>query len=140
MSKERAIFDFSNAGVKRMAKRLIDQCDGLFWWELSRARDQRSLEANGYYWGVVLPYFAKGLTDAWGETWTADEAHEECRKMYLTKIKVNQKTGEVTKVVRSTTDLDVPEFGEYLDKIIKHAAEYLNTDIPIALKARKEVA
>jgi hypothetical protein len=135
MPKERPVFDFDNAGVRTMAKRMIDQARGKHWWDFTKCRDQRSLDANAYYWSVVLPCFAAGLTEAWGESYDSDMAHEWCRKEWLTRSVVNRKTGEVALIPRSTTDLDTKEFGEYLDKIIKHAAEYLNTEIPIALRA-----
>jgi hypothetical protein len=136
MAKERAVFDFDNAGVRTMAKRLIDQARGLWWWELSKCRDQRSKEANGYYWSTVLPHVTAGIREAWGEIdFTDDESHEFLKRRFLEKPVINRNNGEVVGYTEpSTAKLDTAEFGAYLDNVIKFAAEYLNIEIPVALR------
>lgn len=132
-TRERPIFDFDNAGVKRMAKRMIDQAEGLYWWEMTKCRDQRSLKQNSYMWSTVYAYVAKGLEDAWGEkNITIDEAHMKCRELFLQIPHVDRRTGEVTYSIGSTAGLSKPEFSAYLDKIILWAADYLNVEIPAA--------
>jgi len=82
---------------------------------LEKQKDRRSAEQNKYYWGcLVLPFyqFLKGI----GEVEIADkeEAHE------LLKLKCNGKTvtidGKQERYAKSTAELSVDEFSEYIER------------------------
>ncbi len=138
MAKDSPIFDFESAGVRQMAKRMIDQARGLHRWELVKCRDQRTLSQNAYLWGVVYPHVAAGLAEAWGER-SVDpaRAHVECGLMFLSEPVVDMRTGEVRPgKVRSTTALNTAECADYIEKIIQFAADYLHMDIPPATRHR----
>lgn len=138
MPKELPIFDFDQPAMRTTACTLIKNLRGKYQMELKRCKDQRSLNQNAYYWGVVLPRVAAGVQDAWGETLTSEDAHELCRRAFLTRTLVNRTTGEVmSKVPRSTASLDTAEFAEYLEQIIRFAADHLNTEIPEAMRVRE---
>lgn len=141
MPKERAIFDFSNAGVVRMAKQLIEQCEGLWWWELTRAADPKSKEQLGYIWGVIYPCLASSISEAWGETISIDETHEFCKDKLLKKPVYNRETGELMGHTEpSLATMDHDQVSEYIEKLIKFAGEYFNIDIPIPLRAARRSA
>ena len=92
----------------------------------------RTEEQNAYYWGVALPAIAAGLSDAWGESYTAEQAHEICKQLFLAKPTYDRaadvRTGQTDP---STATLTIAAFGEYLDKIRLLAAEFLHVEIPL---------
>jgi hypothetical protein len=64
---------------------------GMYRIPLERCKDQRSLSQNAYMWGVVLPYVAKGMTDAWGEKIDVNQAKAAMQKQFLTRPICDQK-------------------------------------------------
>jgi hypothetical protein len=137
MPKDDQIIDLSNPLQKRLLLDFIKTRDGLHVVEVRKLRDQRSLAQNAFLWGVVYPRVLAGVREAWGDDETTiDEIHEFLKRRYLSKPLVNRRTGEVMGHTEpSTASLDTKEFGAYLDNITKFAAEYLNIEIPIALRA-----
>lgn len=141
MAKERAIFDFSNAGVKRMAKKLIDAQVGLCWWELTKAKDAKTLSQLAYVFGVCYPRIAAGMEEAWGESRSVMQTHEFCKDRFLKEPVVNRNTGqEMGHTEPSLADLDVQQMSEYIENLILFAATYLSIEIPIALRSAARCA
>lgn len=83
---------------------------------LSREKRIRSHAANRYYWSMLVPIFSE-LTG-----YEKDEAHELLKSMFL-KREVVLPGGETVEMIGSTAKLDVKEFGEYCDRIIRWMAE-----------------
>lgn len=83
-------------------------------------REIRSIEANAYYWAVVVKYVAQEVG------MDTEETHQELARMFLTYT--NQNTGR--KYVKSTTGLDTKEFDVYLKKCVEWAGEFLYVEIP----------
>lgn len=136
MPKERAVFDLDNAGVRETLCKMIKSLRGSHWLEITKCREQRTLAQNAFYWGVVLPRVADGITEAWGEDMSSDAAHEFLKDRFLKKPIVNRNTGELMgQTEPSTASLNTEQFGKYLDDIIKFSAEQLDVEIPIALRA-----
>lgn len=75
-------------------------------------RNTRSLSQNSFYWGVVIPL----LADHCG--YDREELHDALKFRFL---RVHEDTDLPT--VRSTASLNTKEFGEYLDDVIRLAAE-----------------
>lgn len=91
---------------------------GSYKLEINKS-NRRSNPQNRYYFGVVVPLVKGGLEDL-GHELTEDEAHD------FLKAKFNS-VGDIPK---STTGLNKEQFGEYLEKIQRFAAEYLSITIP----------
>jgi hypothetical protein len=90
---------------------------------IKEPRSQRSINQNGYYWGVVINILADftGYSD--------DEVHEILKAKFLSAEK---KVGnEVVKYAISTTTLDTLEFEDYCHKIREWASASLNVYIPV---------
>lgn len=84
-------------------------------------RNSRTLEANGYYWGVVVAYIAE-------ETgMTPEEVHQELARMFLKYH--HPESGR--EYVRSTSDLNTKEFSTYTQQCIEWAAAFLFVEIPL---------
>ena len=92
---------------------------------------KRSLQQNDYYWAVVVPLVRKGLFDAGFDEVTDNEiAHEVVKKFFLKTPILSKQTGEIIDIGGSSTKLTVPEFSEFLERVVKWASEYLGIYIP----------
>lgn len=94
-------------------------------WEieiaLTRRRATRSIQANAYYWGIVL----HALSDHTG--YTEDELHDICKAKCLPRrLAINNGNGEVVGefvLGGSTRSLNTNEFYEYVERVRQWAAE-----------------
>lgn len=95
---------------------------------VSRRRATRSVQANRYYWGVVLHHLAE-LTG-----YTPDETHDCMKQMFLPKrLAITDGNGEVQGefvIGGSSRTLNTNEFYEYIERIRQWAAETLDLNIP----------
>lgn len=95
---------------------------------ISRARANRSLNQNAWYWGVIVEL----LSEHTG--YTPDEMHEALKAKFIPKRLAIQDGNGVIKddlvIGGSTTGMNKSEFGEYCESIRRWAAEDLGLDIP----------
>lgn len=92
---------------------------------------KRSVPQNSYYWGVIVEEVRKGLYEiGYQEVQTAADAHLFIKTMHLRKEFINIKTGEMFQAEGSTTELSIPEFNEFIERVIQWAAEWLGISIP----------
>lgn len=80
---------------------------------LKRWAENRSSSANKYYWGVVLAVFAEELG------YEPENLHHELKRKFLA---VDPDAPLIQ--VRSTADLSTQEFAEYIDRVVRFAAEW----------------
>ena len=97
----------------------------------SKIFKKRSIEQNAYLHGYIFPEVLKGMIDI---GYSPSEVDEATVKMYLKdkflrRDVVNEKTGEVISIVRNTSELSTVEFMQFVDDIIKWAAEYLDIEL-----------
>ena len=93
-----------------------------------RLKNRRSTHANAYYWGICVHEIRHRLEQL-GNRFTAEQVHDLLKAKFLA-IPVCNEQGEVVEVPGSTAGLNKAEFGEYLDKVIQWAAEFLSIEIP----------
>lgn len=123
--------DFNNEQDKRDLYAVLRTRKGVHTVSVKRKTKHRSLKQNAYLWGVVLPYAASAMTEAWGETFDADGAHEYLKREFLSRPVVNRSTGEIVgHRTGSTAELTTERFAEYIDTVCKWCAEYLGVEIP----------
>lgn len=96
---------------------------------VSEFRETRSNQANRYYWGVVVELIHDALNDAGWEV-TKEGTHDMLKFRFLREDKPIGNDGEFITTIKSTSELDTMEFGEYIEHCCRFAAEYLNTVIP----------
>lgn len=86
-----------------------------------KARSQRSLQQNRYYWGVIVQM----LGDHCG--YTSEEMHEALKEKFL-----GYERSEETELlkIRSTAVLSPDEFVQYTNRIVMWAAQKLSVYIP----------
>lgn len=73
-------------------------------------KKSRTLVQNNYYWGVYLPKIAQETGN------DIDDLHLLFKGKFLTKA-IIELMGERVRRVRSTTELSVIEFGEFIERI-----------------------
>lgn len=102
--------------------------DGAATLTVAREQVTRSVQANNYYWAVLV----KALATHTG--YTPEETHEHLKIQFLPKdVALRTGTGEVIAafvIGGSTRELSIAEFGDYVDRIRQWAFEWLNVDIP----------
>jgi hypothetical protein len=101
--------------------------DGKYRLRISRA-GKRSILQNGYYWGAVIPAIQDGLKDL-GHELDKEEIHDWLKGKFNYTEVINKSTGQYEQVPISTTKLTRTEFCEYIEKIQRFAAEFLNVVI-----------
>lgn len=73
---------------------------------IRKPKVQRTPQANAFYWAVIVPAIAEAAG------YTVDEAHDALKVHFLTV----PGPGPLVKV-RSTADLSVDEFSEYVNQV-----------------------
>jgi len=113
-----------NGGLKFDRRSSVDEYIGTLIGQrveviIRKPRTKRSDVQNSYYWGVVIELLSKELG------YDKDEMHE------ILKYKFLQSNAMGMPYVKSTTKLSTGEFEDYLEKIRRWAAEFLNINIPL---------
>lgn len=98
---------------------------------ISKRRKRRSNDQNAYYWGVVVAMTREGINEAWGEHLSLEEAHHILKFQCNYAEHVNEATGEIIKIPKTTTELSTTEFEEYLERCRRFAQEWLQVIIPL---------
>ncbi len=100
--------------------------------------EKHSDEQRSYYFGVLIPCCQEGIETEWGEVYTVDETHLLLKENCLYDTKTNEKTGEIIKVPKSLSALDLVEMIEYIERCIKLISDFFNIEVPPASKTWRE--
>ena len=98
---------------------------------IRKATKKRSNNQNAYYWGVVIPIIQDALLSTWGEVRNKEFTHEFLKANCGYKEVVNEETGEIIRVPKSTTDNTTTEQEIYHDACRQLAQEFFNVTIPL---------
>jgi hypothetical protein len=113
---------------RALSEALTTWDDGPVTVTVERPAATRSVQANAYYWGVVVA----ALADYTG--YTPDETHDILKMQFLSKaLALARKNGTVVAefvVGGSTTQLTSPEFFDYVERIRQWAFEELDVNMP----------
>jgi len=97
------------------------------WVTVVRQQHARTMQANRYYWGVVVETVAAYI----GET--REDAHALLKAHHLPQRSIETLEGKVIDGVPPTTrNLSVEEFSAYVERIKVWAATFLGLHIPEA--------
>jgi hypothetical protein len=134
--------DFGVRLNKRLEEYLLNFEKKEFSVIIEKVTSKRSEQQNAYYFGVIVPLCAKefGISDS--------ETHE-ILKMEFNKKTVTYKdtitykdsvgSQKMTTVARSTSNLTLSSFGEYIERIRAYMALNYNLDIPDPVKIEVEI-
>lgn len=99
-------------------------------YELSiTKRNKRSLQQSRYYFGVCVKMVREGLKDM-GNDVSIQKTHEWLNAKFNYLELINEQTGEIERIPKSTTDLNKEDFSKYISDIQQFAVEFLNIIIP----------
>lgn len=96
------------------------------WVTVRRQQHTRSMQANAYYWGVVVDSIAAHI----GES--AEETHELLKQKFLPKRSIEILDGRQLEMPPSTRLLSVEDFAAYIERVRVWAAQWLGLSIPDA--------
>jgi hypothetical protein len=92
--------------------------------------NQRSLQQNNYYFGVIVELIRLAINESNGENFTKEDIHEFLKNRFIEGKEIVNKHGEVISIRKSTTDNTTTLQEEYHEQCRQFAAEYLNIEIP----------
>lgn len=98
---------------------------------IEKKKKKRSNEQNKYYWGVIVILIKNAIRDMWGENMTTLQVHEMLKKELNFIEKVNENTGEVIKIAKSTTENSTVDMENYHEDCRKFAKDWFNVEIPL---------
>lgn len=98
---------------------------------IKKKRKTRSNMQNAYMWSVLIPLTVDAIKNEWGEVWSNEKAHEFYKQMFLFTEKINEETGEVVRIPKSTTENTTTEQEEYHTQIRQFLKEWFNVDAPL---------
>lgn len=93
--------------------------------------NKRSTNQNSYYWGVIVPIVQNCIRVEWGEIHSTDQVHEFLKHNCNYRDVVNEDTGEVLKVVKSTTENTTKDQEDFHSNCRNLASSFFNTVIPL---------
>lgn len=96
-----------------------------------KPKKKRSNSQNAYYWGILIPLTQNGIFETWGEVWSIEKTHSYLKENFCFYEKVNESTGEIIKVPKSTTENTTTEMEVYHTEIRNHLQEWFNITAPL---------
>lgn len=95
-----------------------------------RKKNKRSTQQNRYMFGVVYKELEIRMREL-GNDVDVDIVHEFCKERFNPEAILGPGGEIIGNKGGSTTEMNKDQFGVYLDKIIKFAAEILEIEIPL---------
>lgn len=99
----------------------LNGCEITLCVERAKAK-KRSVEQNHLYYGIVRKIM-QVLIDRGFDELNVVTLSSYFKKIFLSDIIVDPINGGEIEIVRSTTDLGVKEFAEYIDKVVRFALQ-----------------
>lgn len=124
-----------NGNLKRNRSQILETIksfegrDVLITFE--KPKKKRSNNQNSYYWGIIVPITKQAIKTEWGEIWNSQKVHEFYKMQFNTIEIVNEKTGEVINVPKSTTENTTTDQEEYHSQIREFLKEWFSVDCPL---------
>ena len=98
---------------------------------IERQTKKRSNSQNAYYHGILIPILRGCIKDAWSETWSSQKAHDFCKMQFNFKEKINEETGEIIRLPKSTTENTTTAQEEFHHEIRSFIKEWFSVDCPL---------
>lgn len=135
MKKISIISDVNNGNLKRNRGEITNDLKSFegktIKLTIEKFANKRSNNQNSYYWFVVIPILKDAILNEWGEVWSKEKTHEFCKMQFNYFEKINEETGEIVRVPKSTTENTTTTQEEYHLEIRKFTKEWFNVEIPL---------
>lgn len=133
--KAQVITSIHNGKFKRNLNTVLDivkQFDGMdVLLTFEKPKKKRSNNQNQYYFGLLIPITQNAIKDSWGEVWSKEKVHDFYKLHFNYTEKVNETTGEVVKIPKSTTENTTTQMEEYHTQIRGFLSEWFNVTAPL---------
>lgn len=103
--------------------------DGMYRIEVYKVRKKRSLDQNGWLFGVIYKDILKALQNEGWDFTCVEQVHEYFKALFNKEKRINKFTGEVIEIGKSTAEMNTVEFSEYCEMLRDYAREFLNIEI-----------
>lgn len=128
------IADRTDGVLKIRGRKQLDQELNTLAWPVikitfEKHKAKRSHSQNAYYHAVIIPVLQEGMKQL-GHVFSLQTVHDMMKAKFLKEDILLNEHGEYITRIKSTTELNKEQFGEYIDQINAWAAEYLNIEIP----------
>jgi len=125
----------SPSGFKITARKTLEDelnslADGNYTVTVDKRKKRRSLMQNSYYW-LLIGMIRDRLRDL-GHDVDSDLTHEMLKGRLLYTEMLDETTGELIKIPRSTKNLGTSEFMDYIEDVKRFSAEVLDLVLPDA--------
>lgn len=133
--KAQVITSVHNGKFKRNLNTVLDivnQFNGMdVLLTFEKPKKKRSNNQNAYLWSVLYPITQNAIKNEWGEVWSIDKVHEFYKLHFNYTEKVNEETGEVLKIPKSTTENTTTQQEDYHAQIRQFLKEWFGVDCPL---------
>jgi hypothetical protein len=133
--KAQVITSIHNGKFKRNLNTVLDivkQFNGMdVLLTFEKPKKKRSNNQNAYLWSVLYPITQQAIKNEWGEVWSIEKVHEFFKLHFNYIEKVNEATGEVVKIPKSTTENTTTQQEEYHLQIREFLQEWFNVTAPL---------
>ena len=133
--KAQVITSIHNGKFKRNLNTVLDivkQFNGMdVLLTFEKPKKKRSNNQNNFYWGVLIPISKNAIKESWGEVWSKEQTHNFFKTRFNYTEKVNETTGEVVKIPKSTTENTTTQQEEYYLQIREFLQEWFNVTAPL---------
>ena len=125
--------DFDDATQRRTTLAHLVALRGRWRLTLTPFRVRRTDAQNAYYWAVIVELFYEFLRAQDWSISSPTDAHEILKSKFLTVDVVHPQTGEtIGQRVRSTTELNVEQMSDYLERCRHWLQEFFGLVLPDA--------
>jgi hypothetical protein len=124
-----------NGLLKRNRTLIIDTINSFEGKEIlitfEKPKNKRSNSQNSYLWAVLYPITQQAIKNEWGEIWNIEKVHEFYKIQFNVIEKVNEDTGQIIKLPKSTTENTTTQQEEYHLQIREFLQEWFNITAPL---------
>jgi len=124
-----------NGLLKRNRTLIIDTINSFEGKEIlitfEKPKNKRSNQQNNYLWAVLYPITQQAIKNEWGEVWNIEKVHEFYKIQFNVIEKVNEDTGQIIKLPKSTTENTTTQQEEYHLQIREFLQEWFNINAPL---------
>lgn len=86
---------------------------------------------NGYYWGVIVSEYVRGVWEVQQRIITSRQAHDELKANCNCVEHYNERTGEIMREIQSTAEHTTMEAEEYYSKCRAFILDWFGVDVPL---------
>jgi len=96
-----------------------------------KPKKKRTNPQNSYLWSVLYPITQEAIKNEWCEVWSIEKVHEFYKIQFNVIEKINEDTGQIIRLPKSTTENTTIQQEEYHLQIREFLQEWFNITAPL---------